>query len=131
MASTKTRIKPIRIKNETADYFENKPLNRMVESLEEHLRNGKIRFDGEDLIIKGSDANVDLSDLSEMANLMQVTTEKLLSDIKDLVEIGDIYYINNKLRNPKYAELEDLCERRGVKIEYIITKAIREIENGK
>ena len=87
MASTKTRIKPIRIKNDTADYFENKPLNRMVESLEEMLKTGKVRFDGENLVVKGgSDSNADLSDLSdlsEMADLMRVSTEKILSDIKE------------------------------------------------
>lgn len=73
----------------------------------------------------------DLSDLSEMASLMCVTTEKLLSDIKDLVENGDLYYMGGRLINPKYEEFERVCEKRNVKVEHIITKAIREIENGK
>ena len=53
MASTRTRIKPIRVANETADYFEGKPLNRMVESLCELIQSGKIEFDGENLKVKG------------------------------------------------------------------------------
>lgn len=131
MASTKTRIKPIRIKNETADYFENRPLNRMVESLEELLRSGKVRFDGENLIVKGSDSNIDLSDLSEMANLMRVPTEKILSDIKDMIEEGTLYYENGKLINPRYEELELVCERKNVNIDNLLMKVIRDIENGK
>jgi len=131
MASTKTRIKPIRIKNETADYFENKPLNRMVESLEELLRSGKVRFDGENLIVKGSSANADLSDLAEMAELMRVSTEKILSDIKDMIEEGTLYYENGELINPRYAELESVCERKNVNIDNLLMKVIRDIENGK
>lgn len=130
MASTTTRIKPIRIKNETADYFESKPLNRMVESLGDLLRLGKIRFDGENLIIKGQ-TNVDLADISEMANLMRVSTEKLLGDIREELENGDLYYIDGKLRNARYTELENICERKNIDIDNLLMKVIRDIENGK
>ena len=131
MASTTTRIKPLRIKNDTADYFEKKPLNRMVESLEELLRSEKVRFDGENLIVKGSDSNIDLSDIEEMANLMRVPTEKILSDIKEMIEEGTLYYENGKMILPRYAELESVCERKGVNIDNLLTKVIRDIENGK
>ena len=33
MSSKTTRVKTIRIKNETADFFEGKPLNKVVESV--------------------------------------------------------------------------------------------------
>lgn len=33
MGSSKTQTRTIRIKNETADYFRDKPLNRVVESV--------------------------------------------------------------------------------------------------
>ena len=115
MASTTTKIKPIRIKNETADYFENKPLNRMVESLEELMREGKIKFDGENLIIKGMTAEkTDISSIEEMAGLMRVPTEKLLSDFRDLLEEGTLYYSNGKLVNPRYEEFERACEGRNI-----------------
>lgn len=103
----------------------------MVESLEELLRSGKVRFDGENLIVKGSDSNIDLSDLSEMANLMRVPTEKILSDIKDMIEEGTLYYENGKLINPRYEELELVCERKNVNIDNLLMKVIRDIENGK
>lgn len=111
MASTITRIKPIRIKNETADYFNNKPLNKMVESLENLLENGTLRFDGDNLVVKGAEAqNVDISDIAEMAYLMRVPTETLLSDIRQVLEDGTLYYSNGKLVNPRYEEFERICE---------------------
>ena len=126
MASTTTRIKPIRIKNETADYFEKRPLNRIVESLAENMQNGKVRFDGENLIFKGSD-NTDLSDISEMASLMRVPTETLLADFKKLLEDGTLYYSGNKLVNPHYEEFERLCEVKKQPIDKVIGNIIRQM----
>ena len=130
MASTTTRIKPIRIKNETADYFEGKALNRMVESLGDLLRSGRLHFNGENLIIKG-ETNLDLADIEEMANLMRVSTETLLADIKTQIENGDLYYTDGKLRNTRYTELENICERKNVNIDNLLMRVIRDIENGK
>lgn len=50
MSSKTTRVKTIRIKNETADFFKDKPLNRVVENVHhlaikkdiEVLENGRI-----------------------------------------------------------------------------------------
>lgn len=126
MASTTTRIKPIRIKNETADYFENKPLNRMVESLEELLREGKLKFDGENLVIKGQSAEkTDISSIAEMANLMRVPTERLLSDFRELLEDGTLYYSNGKLVNPRYEDFERACE--GKNIDKILESMVRSL----
>lgn len=33
MSSSKTKVMAIRVKNETAEYFHDKPLNRIVESV--------------------------------------------------------------------------------------------------
>ena len=119
MASSTTKIKTIRIKNETSDYFENKPLNRMVESLGELLQSGKMSFDGENLVIKGQkgEENVpktDISAIEEMAGLMRVPTERLLSDFRDLLEEGTLYYSNGKLVNPRYEDFERACEGRNI-----------------
>ena len=119
MASSTTKIKTIRIKNETSDYFENKPLNRMVESLGELLQSGKMSFDGEDLVIKGQkgEENVpqtDISAIEEMAGLMRVPTDRLLSDFRDLLEEGTLYYSNGKLVNPRYEDFERACEGRNI-----------------
>ena len=129
MASTTTKTKTIRIKNDTADYFEDKPLNRMVESLEELLRSGKLNFDGENLGIKGGIKNdtpkTDIESIEEMANLMRVPTETLLSDFRELLEDGTLYYSNGKLVNPRYEEFERACE--GKNIDKIIESMVRSL----
>lgn len=149
MGSTRTTTKTIRIANEVAEYFEKKPLNRAVESLYGLLTSGKLKFDGENLSVECThqnleksssgtpeiiekvytlDKNIPKSDyesLAEMANLMRVSTDKLLSDFKDMIENGDLYYSGGKLRNPTYEEFENICESRGQKVENILTKVIR------
>lgn len=44
MASNVTKVKTIRIKNETAAYFEDKPLNKYVDSLYEHVVGGDVEL---------------------------------------------------------------------------------------
>lgn len=78
-----------------------------------------------------SEEKTDLSDLSEMAELMRVTTEKILADIKTLIEDGTLYYENGRLVNPRYDELERICERKKIDIDNLISKVIRDVENGK
>lgn len=53
MASTKTVAKGIRIANECAEYFDGKPLNRMVESLMGLMESGVVTYDGEELVVNG------------------------------------------------------------------------------
>lgn len=130
MASSTTKIKTIRIKNETSDYFENKPLNRMVESLGELLQSGKMSFDGENLVIKGQkgEENVpktDISAIEEMAGLMRVPTDRLLMDFREMLEEGTLYYSNGKLINPRYEDFERACEGRD--IDKILESMIRSL----
>lgn len=128
MASTTTRIKPIRIKNETADYFENQPLNRMVESLEELMKSGKIKFDGDNLVIKGlSQEKTDITDIVEMAELMRVPMNKLLSDFRELLEEGTLYYSDGRLINPRYEDFERICEKRKQDIDKTIANVVRQM----
>ena len=126
MASTITRIKTIRIKNEVADYFEEKPLNRMVESLYELIEAGKMRFDGENLVINGS-SSTDIQDIEEMAALMNVRPEKLLSDFRELLEEGELYYTGGRLINPRYIDFEDICERKKQDIDKTIANVVRQM----
>lgn len=91
----------------------------MVESLGELLQSGKMSFDGENLVIKGQKGEgnapqTDISSIEEMAGLMRVPTEKLLSDFRDLLEEGTLYYSNGKLVNPRYEEFERACGNRNI-----------------
>lgn len=65
--------------------------------------------------------------IDEMANLMRVPTEKLLDDIKELLEEGTLYYSNGKLVNPRYEEFERLCEVKKQDADRMITNVVRQM----
>lgn len=133
MASTKTTTKTIRIDNETAEYFKEKPLNRAVESLCGLLRSGTLTFDGEELKVenaptespKRTHPKTDLESIAEMARLMQVSTEGLLTALNEALEEGTLYYSNGKLVNPRYEEFERACGDRD--IDKILNSMIRSL----
>ena len=133
MASTITRPKAIRIKNEAADYFDKLPLNKIVNSLYELMLSGRVEFDGEDLKLKGctpgKDKGVpaDLKDIEEMAVLMRVPTETLLSDFRQLLEDGVLYYSGNRLINPRYEDFERVCEAKKQDPDRVIMNVIRQM----
>lgn len=143
MASSKTTTRTVRITNEAADYFEKKPLNRFIESLYGLLTSGKIKIDGEELRVECTHQNsekivsvtpenkksvhTDISDIEEMASLMRVPTETLLSDFRKLLEDGELYYSGNRLVNPHYEEFEQLCELKKQPIDKVIGNVIRQM----
>lgn len=51
MSSSKTRLKTIRLKNETAEYFKDKPLNRVVESVHTLAEEKKIEIQGDGKVV--------------------------------------------------------------------------------
>ena len=65
--------------------------------------------------------------IGEMANLMRVPTEKLLDDIKGLLEEGTLYYSNGKLVNPRYEEFERLCELKKQDADKMINNVVRQM----
>lgn len=128
MPSTITRPKSIRIKNEAADYFDSRPLNKMINSLYEQMVSGEIEFDGEKLITKGSskkDEKTPYESILEMASLMQVTPEILFEALNEALEEGTLYYSNGKLVNPRYEEFERACGDRN--IDKILESMIRSL----
>lgn len=132
MGSLRTTTRTIRIENETAEYFKEKALNRAVESLYGLLRSGEMSFDGERLKIEGcthdgslTTEKTDYESIEEMAALMSVTTEKLLMDIRELLEEGSLYYSEGKLVNPRYEEFERACK--GKDIDRILDSVVRSL----
>lgn len=51
MSSSKTRVMSVRVKNETADFFHDKPLNRIVESVHELAVKKEIEIDRGEVIV--------------------------------------------------------------------------------
>ncbi len=140
MASTRTTTRTIRIENEVAEYFKEKPLNRVIESLYGLLRSGKLKIDGEEIKVECTHQKAenvctpdkkipktDYESIVEMANLMQVPIEKLLSDFRELLENGDLYYSGKKLVNPHYEEFERLCEIKKQPIDKMMGNIVRQM----
>ena len=69
----------------------------------------------------------DYESILEMANLMQVPIEKLLSDFRELLENGDLYYSGKKLTNPHYEEFERLCEIKKQPIDKMMGNIVRQM----
>lgn len=151
MASTKTRIKPIRIANETADYFEGKPLNRMVESLCEMIQSGKIEFDGENLKVKGvytdkisqkseaspSKYEIDekiLDDLATMQTFMGGSVGEMIRLFDEAVNEGVITYDNGKFVGNTDIDLgrfKEACHDINRDPQEILDKVVGMIEKGR
>ena len=74
MASSKTVSKGIRIKNEVAQYFSGKPLNRYIESLYEHIQDGSIE-EKEDSVYVHTKEIDNVPQNSEKAEIGDVHTE--------------------------------------------------------
>lgn len=67
----------------------------------------------------------DYESIAEMARLMQVSTDGLLTALKDALEEGTLYYANGKLINPRYEEFERACGDRD--IDKILNSMIRSL----
>lgn len=52
MSSTITKVMAIRVKNEVAEYFKDKKLNRLVESMYEGITRGDIEIEEEEIVVK-------------------------------------------------------------------------------
>lgn len=57
MSSSKTKVRTIRIKNETADFFKDKPLNKVVENVHDLAKKKDIEVADNGDILLGSRAN--------------------------------------------------------------------------
>ena len=74
---------------------------------------------------KKNQPKTDIESIEEMANLMRVPTERLLSDFRELLEDGTLYYSNGKLVNPRYEDFERACE--GKNIDKILESMVRSL----
>ena len=51
MSSTTTQVMSVRVKNETAEFFKGKPLNRVVENVHEMSKSGEIAIEGDGRVV--------------------------------------------------------------------------------
>lgn len=104
MASTKTTLKTVRITNEAVKYYQNKPLNRMVEGLMELLKSGKVSFDGEGLKVnpEGEGVNPEiksiLDDLTEISLCCGIEVRDLADQFCEMLNDGTLKIENKELK---------------------------------
>lgn len=151
MASLRTTVKSVRIANEVAEYFENKPLNRMVEGLCDLLERGMVTYDGENLTVAntrvpeaprepktGNRWNIDeadLMDLDSMSRFMGGDVRTMIHLFDEAVNEGVIRYDQGRYVGVEDVELEDLyeiCREQNVNPQEVIDKAVKAMrQNGK
>lgn len=140
MSSSKTVSKGIRITNEAAEYFKDKPMNRMIESMIPLLESGELSFDGSELKIesgvhsqKGAGIDDLVSEMSEMAVCMGMEPGELTEGLFHLLEDGQITIVGKEIlvELPDWAgEFEFTCQERGLEVEKVAQKAILAIRKG-
>ena len=133
MASTKTRIKPIRIANETADFFEGKPLNRIVECIHQMILSGTLVFDGEEIRVNGVPKKT-IDGINEMGELAGLSFAEMLAQFLKMMEEGYLMYEDDgrilPMKEEWQEELEALCRSRGLTLEEVGLKTIQALKNG-
>lgn len=138
MASTKTRIKGIRVTNECVDYFEGKPLNRMVESLMELIEKGVVAYDDTGLKILKDRTGVNTSseayvDLVSMLDCYGLSIDQFISEADRCMNDGAFSFEGDCLKCvlPGWAEkLSDACHELGYDVEKIAESAVKSLGKG-
>jgi len=143
MASTRTTSKGIRISNEAAEYFSDKPLNRMVEQLMELMRSGMVGFDGESLKITGSEGvHIESStrdivpewrtDLDGMLSCCGIGFDEFMETVYGLVCEGTIDISDGvRLMEPSWVtRFREVCHEKCIPVEKTMENVCQKIEKG-
>ena len=137
MASTKTVSKGIRITNEAAEYFKDKPVNRMIECMIPLLESGELAFDGESLKISGnSGVHTKYTDIveefDEMASCSGISLDDLVGGIFTLLEDGTLMIENGSIvvSSGWASEFESVCHDLCIPVEKAAEGAIKALKRG-
>lgn len=100
VASTKTRVKAIRVNNETADWIEEQEnFNRAIEDLYSHVQSGAISLsNGEISVNRGRlHRNEALEELGSMMKCLGGTLEDGIQAFYEGLESGSLTYIDGEI----------------------------------
>lgn len=137
MASSKTRTRTVRISNESADYFEKLPLNKVIEGVYTLISEKRIVFDGENLKISeksGLTPNKDLEEIESMAVFFGFTLDEMLKMIYEGLNDGYLTVENGKIVGLPEVNLDNLkeaCHERGIGMQEAIDKTVKNLRSGK
>lgn len=137
MASTKTTVKTIRLTNETADFFEGKPLNRYVECLHSLIESGKVKMDGENLrVVKNGTSIYDsvppevTANFADLDDILEGGVAGLMVAVNNLIEDGLLNTDYSICGEPWVEKFRDACNAKGLKVENVSEKAILALQKG-
>lgn len=134
MASSKTRTRTVRISNESADYFEKLPLNKVIEGVYTLISEKKIVFDGENLkISEKSGLTPEIKEIESMANFFGLTLNEMLKKIYEGLNDGTLTIENGRIVGTPDLELENFkeaCHDMGVEPQKILEKAAQGVRRG-
>lgn len=137
MASSKTRTRTVRISNESADYFEKLPLNKVIEGVYTLISEKKATFDGESLKISektGLTPNKDLEEIDSMAKFFGMDGGDLLKGVCAGLMDGNLTVENGKvvgIPQIDLTNLEEACHERGIGMQEAIDKTVKNLRSGK
>lgn len=104
--STISRPRTVRIKNEAVEYFEGKPLNRMIESLMEYMERGQIEYGEGGLEVKGAfmvDEAI-VKDLKMIGEMYDMTFDDMFEELHRAIDEGEIDIEDGRFVYPKVEE---------------------------
>lgn len=130
MSSFRTRTKTIRISNEAADYFEGKPLNRIVEDLYTLMSSGKAKYDGElrvDSCKTYALSESVYTELDSMKTFFGGSMDAMLEEFVHCLIDGTIQMHDGKYRvnDPVYERFCDACRDRGLDKDKVLKEVIK------
>lgn len=129
MASSITKVKAIRIANETAEYFEGKALNRLVERVHSLLVSGEMTFDGENVRLKGKPAGKDWEELAYMLGFFGLTVDDFVKEADTAIAEGVLTFSKGRLVCvvPDWVEkLSDYCHDKGIDVDKFVEKCMQQ-----
>lgn len=153
MSSSKTISKGIRIKNEVAEYFDGKPLNRYVESMYELIQSGEIE-EYEDCIgvhtknkkeekecahhnIEDTTPKIEektMKDIDQMCGFFGIGIEDFFEELCKSMNSGEISYEGGVFRGKTEIDVENFmesCHRANRDAQEMIDKCAQMIERSR
>lgn len=126
MPSTRTISKGIRIKNEAAEYFKGKPLNRYIECLHESIESGEIEIIDDRIVCTHSKRETVPEYVSRMnvaGAAYGLSGGELAEKLMDSMDSGKIVYENGEFTcemEEDISRLRDACHDKGIPVQKAI-----------
>lgn len=133
MPSTRTISKGIRIKNEAAEYFKGKPLNRYIECLHESIESGEIEIIDDRIVCTHSKRETVPEYVSRMnvaGAAFGLSGEELADKLMNAMDSGAIILENGEFRAENEYNFEKFisaCEDKNVPVQKMIDKCAQMI----